>query len=388
MISIAKEKYYDIIVFSLLFTLSFSKALPTIFLGMLIPFFFIKIFKKQFLFPTEKGYYIFSFLFLYLITKSLFNNTVSYDISLYSRYLFVIVIPFLFIPVSKNTIKLGVIISVFTAVLIAVFHIMVYYLSFKSLPLGNGSLVNQLLVIERPYFGFICLIASIICLDLANEFPKNKKGLYLLSLFFIFFIFFIVARLSLITVIGLLFVYFLFYSGFSLFKKMLILLVSLGLIILVLFSYKNLSSRFFISEKIEIIKDYEPRFVIWECASEIQNVDNFNLFFGGKSNAWVQNQLNQCYFDSIEKESKRDWFLKSQFNTHNQFIDFFLAGGVIGFFLFFLFLVVLFKVSDNFYMLSIVISLSLFFIMENVLHRQFGCYLTAIIISLVLKKDK
>lgn len=388
MIAITKEKYYDIIVFSLLFTLSFSKALPTIFLGILIPFFFIKIFKKQFLFPTGKGYYIFSFLFLYLIIKSLFNTTISDDISLYSRYLIVIVIPFLFIPVSKNTIKLGVIISVFTAVLIAVFHIIVYYLSFKSLPLSNGSQVNELLVIERPYFGFVCLIASIICLNLANEFPKYKKGLYFLSLFFIVFIFFIAARLSLITVVGLLFVYFSFYSGFSLFKKMLILVVSLGLIILVLLSYKNLSNRFYISENIEIIKDYEPRFVIWKCASEIQNEDNFNTFFGGKSNLWIQDQLNQCYFDSIEKETKRDWFLKSQFNTHNQFIGFFLAGGVIGFLLFLLFLVSLFKASNNFYMLSIVLSISLFFIMENVLHRQFGCYLTAIIISLLLKKDK
>lgn len=387
MISITKEKYYDTLVFCLLFTLSFSKALPTIILGILILLFFIKFFKKQFLFPSERGYYIFSLLLFYFITKSLFNNTISDDISLYSRYLIVIIIPFLFIPVSKTTIKLGVVLSVFTSVLIAVFHIIFYYLNFRSLPLSNGSVVNELLVIERPYFGFICLIASIICLDLANVFPKNKKGLYLLSLFFIFFIFFIAARLSLLTAVALLFIYFLFYSGFSIFKKVAILLISLGFIASVLFNYKNLSSRFFISEKIETIKDYEPRFVIWKCASEIPNTDNFNIFFGGKSNVWVQDQLNQCYRDSIEKEAKRDWFLKSQFNTHNQFIGFFLAGGIIGFLIFLIFLISLFRVvSNDFYMLSIAISLSLFFIMENVLHRQLGCYLTAIIISLLLKK--
>lgn len=382
----SKIETYSNIVLLVLVSLSFSRAIPNIILGVALLFYMVLLFQKEIILPKKHYFYPFGLLFLYLLVKAIFNSSIADEINIFSRFLVVIVLPILFIPVSKSKIIWGFIVSVFIAVLIALINTSVYYWKNKTLPFSNGEDVNKILNLERPYMGFMCLIAIILCLFMAKEYPRFKKWLVALSLFFVIFIFFIAARLSLITLIGIAIIYLFFYSGLSTLKKVIITSVCFIALFTVLLSYKNLSNRFFVAESFQTMKDYEPRVVIWNCASDIVHSSDFNLIFGGDSFNWIQENLVQCYAESITNESKKEWFLATKYNSHNQFIDFLLIGGLVGFGLFVFFLFFMLKSAvRNFYFFSIGVSLVLFFLMENVLYRQLGCYLTAIVFSIIVK---
>ncbi|MFM2367724.1 MAG: hypothetical protein RL619_14 [Bacteroidota bacterium] len=382
----SKKESYNYIILLLLLALSFSKSIPNIILGVALFFYAVLLYQKEIVFPKKHYFYPFGLLFLYLLIKAVFQSSIGNEVNVFSRFLVVIILPIVFIPVPKIKIIWVFIASVFIAVSIALIHTLIYYLNNKILPFSNGADVNKILIIERPYMGFICLVALILCLFMTKEYPKFKKALLALSLFFGIFIFFIAARLSLITLIGVAIIYLLFYSGLSAVKKAIIITVCFMVVFTALLSYKNLSNRFFVTESFQTMKDYEPRVVIWSCASEIIRSSDFNLMFGSKSYNWLQEQYLQCYEDSITNESKKVWFLDTKYNSHNQFIDSFLIGGFLGLGLFLFFIFSMMKNAiGNFYFFSIVVSLTLFFMMENVLHRQFGCYLTAIVFSITAK---
>ncbi|MFV8365561.1 hypothetical protein [Flavobacterium sp. XS1P27] len=382
----SKKESYSNIILLLLLALSFSKSIPNIILGVALLFYAVLLYKKEVVFPKKHYFYPFGLLLLYLLIKAVFQSSIGNEVNVFSRFLMVIVLPIVFIPVQRNKIIWGFIASVFIAVSIALIHTFIYYLHNKTLPFSTGEDVNRVLIIERPYMGFICLVALILCLFMAKEYPKFKKALLALGLFFGIFIFFIAARLSLITLIGVALIYLLFYSGLSAVKKAIIITVCFMAVFTALLSYKNLSNRFFVADSFQTMQDYEPRVVIWSCASEIIRSSDFNLIFGSKSFNWMQEQYVQCYADSIANESKKAWFLAIKYNSHNQFIDFFLIGGFLGLGLFLFFVFSMMKnAKGNFYFFSIVVSLTLFFLMENVLHRQFGCYLTAIVFSITAK---
>jgi hypothetical protein len=381
-----KKESYNNIILLLLLALSFSKSIPNIILGVALLFYAVLLYQKEVVFPKKHYFFPFGLLLLYLLIKAVFQSSIGNEVNVFSRFLMVIVLPIVFIPVPRNKIIWGFIASVFIAVSIALIHTFIYYLHNKTLPFSTGEDVNRILIIERPYMGFICLVALILCLFMAKEYPKFKKALLALGLFFGIFIFFIAARLSLITLIGVALIYLLFYSGLSAVKKVVIITVCFMAVFTALLSYKNLSNRFFIADSFQTMQDYEPRVVIWSCASEIIRSSDFNLIFGSKSFNWMQEQYVQCYADSIANESKKAWFLAIKYNSHNQFIDFFLIGGFLGLGLFLFFVFSMMKnAKGNFYFFSIVVSLTLFFLMENVLHRQFGCYLTAIVFSITSK---
>lgn len=382
----SKKESYSNIILLLVLVLSFSRSIPNIILGVALLFYAVLLYQKEIVSPKNHYFFSFGLLFLYLLIKAVFQSSIGNEVNIFTRFLVVIILPILFIPVPKNKIIWGFIVSVFIAVIIALIHTSIYYLHNKTLPFSNGEDVNRILIIERPYMGFICLIALILCLFMVKEYPKFKKALLALGLFFGIFIFFIAARLSLITLIGVAIIYLLFYSGLSSIKKAIIITVCFIAVFTALLSYKNLSNRFFVADSFQTMKDYEPRVVIWSCASEIIRSSDFNLIFGSKSFNWMQEQYVQCYADSITNESKKAWFLDIKYNSHNQFIDFFLIGGFLGLGLFLFFLFSMMKnCIGNFYFFSIVVSLTLFFLMENVLHRQFGCYLTAIVFSITTK---
>lgn len=381
-----KNIIYEYLITLLILTLSFSKALPNIILGVLVFIFSISLFYKRVI--IEKKHYknFFFLLLVYLVIIKSLNYVIFDELTSLGRLIIITIIPILFHQIPKNKIIISFISMVLLAMFIASIRIGLFYLNNNSLPFSNNSEVNDLLFIERPYMGFVCLINTLLSLYMIKETPKHKHLFLLISLFSSFFIFFIVARLSIITIVFLLITFLLFYLQLSLFKKGLILFLGTSIIFIALFNYKNLTNRFFLKANLETIKDYEPRLVIWPCTIEIINSDDFNLFFGAKSNNWIESQLTQCYSNKIENASKKQWFVKSRFNSHSQFIDIFLEAGTIGLalFLFFIFYLLIYS-RTNFYTFAIAFSIILFFILENVLYRQFGCYVLAILFSIIEK---
>ncbi len=154
---------------------------------------------------------------------------------------------------------------------------------------------------------------------------------------------------------------------------------------IIIFTNKNISERFFIKSNIEeslkVASDYEPRIVIWNCANNMSEKNDFSFITGFKGYEIVTNNFLECYSATIENESKKEYFLSEKFNSHNQFIDFYLCGGLLGLALFTSFFIKLFyEVKSSFFSVAIVISFLLFFFVENIFYRQFGCYLFGIFI--------
>jgi O-antigen ligase len=380
------QKIYDVSLFILIISLSFSSALPNICLGILILLFLYRFIKKERDFTLKIQNISFILLFFYLVLKQIIATKFSFeDFDIYSRFLIILILPFLLQGESKTKIAISVVISSFFAMFIALFNTFFYYIKNNELPFANGEIVNKILAIDRPYLGFYCLIGIIMCFYLVRQLPKYRTLFFIISFILSVFILLIVARLSLLTGMLLGFIYLLFYSQLTIVKKIILFSSSLLMISLVILSYKNMTNRFFTNTSMERIKLYDPRVDIWDCAYKISQENEFNVFFGCKSHQEVSNKLVECYGTKSENDpTRRQWFIDSRFNTHNQFIDFYLVGGLIGLVLFIYLIYDIIKGSiNNFYFFSLVISLVLFLFFENVFQRQLGCFLTGITLFLV-----
>jgi len=205
------------------------------------------------------------------------------------------------------------------------------------------------------------------------------------------FIVLISARISIITLFLLAVVYLIFYSKISWVKKGVSLVSFVLFFGLLVLTNKNISERFFVKsnleESLKVASDYEPRIVIWNCAYLMTQKSDFNSIIGFDGYKTISNNFLDCYSSTIENPSKKEYFLTEKFNSHNQFIDFYLIGGFIGLLLFLTFFIkLLIEVRSNFFQMAIVISFLLFFCVENIFYRQFGCYLVGIFILILLQR--
>jgi O-antigen ligase len=155
----------------------------------------------------------------------------------------------------------------------------------------------------------------------------------------------------------------------------------------------NLAKRFlYVDKKNDFfykIREWEPRYVIWKCGFSHVNSSEHKLLLGDGFNQTQQN-LNDCYIISISKKDRLEFFLKTRFNTHNQYLDLLLSKGIIGLALF---LFLIYRLSrdniKNINQLNILLVIVLFALIENLLHRQIGVYLFALVlIVLTIKKSE
>jgi uncharacterized metal-binding protein len=87
-------------------------------------------------------------------------------------------------------------------------------------------------------------------------------------------------------------------------------------------------------------------------------------------------------------QSRQQWFLYQNFNTHSQFVDLFLLGGMVAILLFCSFLVVYFmSVRTSFNAVAIGVAFLSVLLIENVFHRQFGCFIFSIFTALYLREE-
>jgi O-antigen ligase len=238
----------------------------------------------------------------------------------------------------------------------------------------------------------MCLLAIILIIFLLSKInsTKEKIAYILLAILILFFLNIIVARLSLLLSFLYLIISVLMFLALNK-TQLVVSLFFLSLLFLTVFSLnKNLKNRLHLKntyiETINVLRNQEPRFVIWDCAiSQINNKD-FNGYFGYQNRKTIQNNLNDCYNSSISNISKKEYYLITKFNTHNQFFDIFLDGGVVGTFLILIiFIFSTYSFRNNFDAIFILFSFSLFLVVENLFHRQLGAYLFGIFIPLFHK---
>ncbi|WP_067146649.1 O-antigen ligase family protein [Pseudotamlana agarivorans] len=246
--------------------------------------------------------------------------------------------------------------------------------------------VNSFLLGDRPYMGFMYLIGIFTSFFLVTV-TKNKPLRYLLFLFsfsLVLFLFFISARASMLS----LFIAIL--TAIFYIKDRRIKLITIGSFTAICFTMLYFNNNFkerltlgFKEDNVTLNKilRFEPRYYIWNCVYKITT--NSSPKFTGLGFENTQEKLNSCFLagENFNNQEHKQWFLDKKFNTHNQYFNFYLGSGIIGLIsmLFFSFTTL---IDNRHSLFAFVINLSmlLFFVFENVLTRQMGVVLCAIVL--------
>lgn len=388
------EEKYDYLFALLILVLPFSNGLPNVVMGLLLLIALMSSRKETFISYIKTPFVLLGFLMFYLYVQAILNQSFLQDIEFYKKYSYLIIVPILILKVKNiQLLKLVAIITINLTILISCYRIAKFYYYFNFMPFADGWATNAVLVLERPYAGIFCIICAILSFDQILQKTRNKY-LYIASFIIsISFIFFISIRISIITLLLLFFIYILFYLKISWKNKFFLFLGIIAVFLTVFLVNKNLSNRFFLDKNINTVvqktKDFEPRFVIWGCAKEITNEDNFSILFGTDSYSNIKSSLANCYSESITDYSRRAFFLEQSFNTHNQFLDLYIIGGIIAVLLLIIFLIksIYFNYKD-FCSVAMIISFIMILIIENIFHRQFGCFIFTIFTALYINKNQ
>ena len=371
---------FDLVICFLVFSVSISTALPNIFLALATLIFFFKNKYKQL-----NAYLIILILFsLFTTIKALIFGSFLQNIQEYKNLLILIITSLLIFKVKD--IYLIVRSYVYGIALIVLFtygKIVVFYLKHNNLPFDNSSEIHNLLSIHRPYLGFMCFSAIVLIFFLINNVDSisiKKRIHFILGIVIFSFLYLIVARLSLILAIVYIICRIILTLRLSKIKIISSFLFVTFLALFFLLSNNNFKKRFYvqssINQTIDTFIDYEPRFVIWNCSLNQIKQKDFSFLLGYKNRAQIIENLISCYQESIQKKSKREYYLKSKFNTHNQLIDIFLDGGLISLSLFLLLIFVsCYSLKNNFDIFFLIGGLLLFLFIENLFHRQLGVFL-------------
>lgn len=380
---------YDYIFAILLIGLPFSKALPNILLPLLGLLFLLNIRNVNFKPLLKPPVVLLYVLLVYIFIKGLVVQNIFTEWSHFKKYLIIFIIPILLLNLKNiNIIKVSMVICVQLVIWVSITVITINFLTTGSLPFTNGEMVNQLLVMERPYAGFFAVLGFLFSFNLVNKHPRYKACLIASAVITVLFVLLIAARISFLTLIIMLGMYLLFYSKLPSNLRVFIIAGSVAIVVVLFIFNDNMAKRFFIEESWEesvaVASDYEPRLVIWPCAARMTEKPSFNLLTGFKTNKEIETNFINCYSGVIKNPSKKEYYLSEKFNSHNQFIDIALSQGLLGLLLFSGFLMSLWlHVHKNFFYTAILIAVVLFLLVENVLYRQAGCYIFSIFATII-----
>lgn len=256
---------------------------------------------------------------------------------------------------------------------------------------------NYLIEITNSHFTYqgLWIIFSVFFISLETfRFIKTKKKLSYISipcvLVMIIWMFFMSTKMPIIAMTIA------FFIAISFFKKIrtktLLLFMSLSLVILILsyFIFTPLYVRFneVIKTKFELptggndIQNYNSvnvRNGIYYCSIDI--IRNNVLFGTGVGDS--QEELNKCYKDKIGAKI----YTWTDYNTHNQYLYFFLSSGLIGFFLFIILIYIHWKKSiesESQIYLYFILIICLISLTENLLSRSDGVLFFAFFSGLFL----
>lgn len=374
---------------ALILVLPFSMALPNIFLALVIVLFLVKARRFPFKVIMHTPSLLYLIFLMYLSIKAIWTGNFVDDFFFYDLLFIVLVIPLLIMNEgNRRMLKKVLLVSMIASIVVSLYYALRFYLHFGYFPYTEGWMVNSALVLERPYAGFVSIISILVSLDLARNAVRSRWIYYLSAIVSLIFIFFISARLSIGTIVLLAVLYLAVYLKISRAKKIAVTLGLVGLVVLTLLKSNSLSLRFFIKDDIatslNTAAELEPRAVIWPCVWEITANEDFNWITGFESFSEIPGYFKECY-KKIGNKYMRDYFLSKVFNSHNQFMEFLLIGGVAGVLLFCFFLTAMgWSARRDFFALSILLSSVLFFTFENVLYRQFGAYIFSIIAAIYI----
>ncbi|WP_179353368.1 O-antigen ligase family protein [Winogradskyella vidalii] len=389
------NKIYHYLFYALVFTIPFEddiRAVPNILIGVLFAL-LLFVEKKPIRKLLANKLYLIAIVFvLFIALSSLIIGTISEDMFVIKKLFILIAVLVLSLPLKKDfKLLLFFIASVTLGNLISVFNLVNFTLEAGSFEIASGQHINDLLIIERLYFGFINSISIAFSLKIWSKVSKKYKIIIALNMFLsVCLLFLVVSRMAIITVLLLIMIKIFYETNFK--KSLITIVLILGTITAFFLFNDNLAKRFLYVDKkndfFHKIREWEPRYVIWNCGLSHVGNSEHNLLVGDGFYE-TQGSLNDCYINAISKKNRVSYFLETRFNTHNQYLDLLLSKGIIGLVVFLLLIYGLMwynKKEVN--QLNILLVLVLFALVENLFHRQIGVYLFAIILTVLTLKSE
>ncbi len=369
----------------------YLRALPNILLIILVVTFPFIIKKEDFKKLYTAPALIFFVFVIFLVLNSLFLDRIDGNFKVVNKILIPVGVIILYLPINDfKKINKAIIFSSLIAIAYSLYNIAFLINDTGTFEFGNSRNPLDTLLIDRLYLGLLSVISILVSYkSLTKKFnPYNSYNLANIIIN-ILFVFLIVSRIAIITLIVLA-VLKLFYGKIRLWKIAATLaLMSMTIVVAYVFN-DNIEKRFLFTTAnnaeeslIDKIMRWEPRTKIWECAYIIAETES--SFFQGLGFEGTNEKLIDCYKWNIENVGRKEWFLVEKYNTHNQFIDFYLSTGILSVILFVgLFVTLFLKNRKNYFSSALLVTMFLFAIVENFFHRQIGAYYFGIILIFLL----
>lgn len=386
---------------------NYIRALPNILLIILVVAFPLIVKKEDFKKMKSLPIAVFLALFAYLCINSFFGGRFLEDYNIIKKVLIAVGLAILYIPVSdvnsissrRNSeispgragkIKTAIILSSLAAIIFSVYNFVLITHATGSFELGNSPQVVESLLIDRLYLGLLSTFSILISFQSIPKKYHPNNNYHLANIVInVLFIVLIASKIAGISLFVLLLIR-QFYGQRKVWK-MVVASLAMVAVVGMFFLMKNESdNRPSLDEKnetslafIENTRTYELRAVVWECAASIINEEGFTLTGNGFDA--TNNKLVSCYESQISDPQKRDDFVTKEYNTHNQFLDFYLSSGFIALLLFVSFIVVSFiTVHKQFLPTAMLAILVMYCLFENVFHRQIGAYYIGFILIIIM----
>ena len=297
----------------------------------------------------------------------------------------------LYIPVADaKKINSAIIFSSLAAILFSVYNFVLITDATGSFALGDSPQVIESLLIDRLYLGLLSSFSILISFQAISKKYHPENNYYLANILVnALFIVLIASKIAVVSLFVLLLVR-QFYGQLKIWKT-LIAAFAIFAVVSLFFIIKN--EKIIQSSQRENPKNppafiensmtYELRAVVWSCAQNIIEEKGFSLTGIGFDT--TKDQLVSCYEAQITNPKKKKKFVSQRYNTHNQFLDFYLSAGFIALLLFLIFIFLSFISSHTkFFPTAMLAILVMYCMVENLFHRQIGAYYVGFIMIVLM----
>ncbi|MCH2489909.1 MAG: O-antigen ligase family protein [Flavobacteriales bacterium] len=368
----------------------YATSVPNIVLIALVVIFPFVVTKENFNILKKREVLLFAGLVLYVFLNGFLFQDFDRDLTISKKIAGSLLLIVLAIPLERtDKLKKTVIVSVVICIAISLYHLYFFYMQEGEFNFAAGGEINEVLIIDRLYLGFLCVISIIASIGLiGRKYNEYNKWYFANIVLCAGFVLLISSRLAILLLV-LLFLLKIFYTKSK--KEYLFFFFGIvGLMIVAFMLNKNLNERFFYAHStqkdkgyIELFQRMEPRVIIWECNYNIAKNEPFALT--GLGFYHTKDLLVDCYREIVTPDRRKQYFIESRFNSHNQFMDFFLSTGIIGGLVFgLIFLSFFVRNWKYFFGTGLIVTMFAFANIESFFHRQLGAYYFGIVCIFLL----
>lgn len=386
-------------VFVLLYLLipfdEYARALPNILMGFLLLSFPFVITKNDFKKLLIKPTIILVLFYVFLLTNSFFQGNINQDIGIINKMMIPIGLVLLYLPISNfNKLKKAIVFSSFIAIVFTLVKFVILINNNAEVSLLFFQDTVDALVIDRIYIGLLCVLSIIISYQsITKKYHANKVYYFTSIIISTLYILLIMSKTAIILLVALTILK-QFYGPKRKVRLSITVVVLIVFSVLGYFKYQNsfLKDININNDVSEIKYDNSNmpmgyRTIIWKCAANISS-ESTSKFFGIGFKE-TSNQLVDCYESGISDTQTKQNFISKKFNTHNQYIDFYISSGLISLILFlFILIYLVLKHHKQFFPTALLITIILFGMVESYFHRQVGAYYIGFILVMLFINQK